>query len=296
MRRSYRNTALSLVAAAAVAAISYGCYRYLRSAQTPDSDPSDDGKDATSTSQSSSSLEGLLRHLAQPLGHRNTGATKPKLTLCLNHTLVWNPSKDPTCPNYAFKPGAAALLRVLAILYDVYTIAIVQSEHEQQRLWDLLESLDAQAPSSHASSNQGLDLRKALFCQTEEGLHHIVRHLEPTVHVDASPASLAQLLPYVPQLIWLQRPCHTLPSLQHPTTAADSTTTALWSSASMSLANKLPRQLTAEEGVDLSDTVREAISRLMAAPTVHAFDNTHYRLVSYQAGLEHARASSPTQL
>ncbi|KAJ1981316.1 hypothetical protein H4R34_002119 [Dimargaris verticillata] len=299
MRRSYRNTALSLVAVAAtVAAISYGCYRYLHPAQAPDSNPSSQDKDVSaSSSQSTLSLERLLRHLAQQSGLRNSGTTKPKLTLCLNHTLVWNPSKDPACPNYAFKPGAAALLRTLATLYDVYIIAVVQSDPEQQCLWGLLDNLDAQTPTPpplRASSNQALDLRKVLFCQTEKGLHHIVRHLEPVVHIDASPTSLTQLLPFVPQLIWLQRPCHTPPSLALPS-ASDSTALAPLSPASTSSTDILSLQLTTKGDVDLPDAVGEAISRLLAASTVYAFDNTHYRSVPPQA-ISGQPMTSSTQL
>ncbi|RKP36160.1 hypothetical protein BJ085DRAFT_6862, partial [Dimargaris cristalligena] len=100
-------------------------------------------------------------------------------TLCLNHTLIWNPSKDPASPNLAFKPGALALLQALTTHFDLYLIATVESPVHQAHLTDLLRD-----PTSATDPRIPIDSRKLLFCQSSPGKSHIVRHIDPQIHID----------------------------------------------------------------------------------------------------------------
>ncbi|KAJ1986401.1 hypothetical protein H4R33_003372 [Dimargaris cristalligena] len=228
---SRRSLGWSAVAAsAALALVSYGLYTWTRRPSLPSSD-SDPNRFPSSREPPTllQTLQSLGRAPANSSHSRSHHSQRPKATLCLNHTLIWNPSKDPASPNLAFKPGALALLQALTTHFDLYLIANVESPVHQAHLTDLLrdrEAIDFAVPiptPTHISSEAAtsatdpripIDSRKLLFCQSSPGKSHIVRHIDPQIHIDADPDCLSALILFVPQLIWLRRRCHaTTPSL-----------------------------------------------------------------------------------
>ncbi|KAI8390978.1 uncharacterized protein BYT42DRAFT_555077 [Radiomyces spectabilis] len=132
----------------------------------------------------------------------NSRKKKEKLTISLKNTILWNPSSDVDVPNHAFHEHATTLLSRLSQLYDVYLLISVGSKEEQDQIQHLLD---------HAGliGSDGLDKRKILFCSTEEGKIHIVRHVEPYMHVegggelDDGGNSVKKLQPFVPKLLWI---------------------------------------------------------------------------------------------
>lgn len=117
-------------------------------------------------------------------------------------TLLWNPSPDPESPNYGFLPQSVPFLQKLlySSVYDVYLITEVTSVAEQDHVLELLRSAGLE--------EAGLDMRKVLFCSSAEGRAHMVRHLEPSLHVDcvgakppAKDSAMDRLWQHVPKMI-----------------------------------------------------------------------------------------------
>ncbi|CAO3653235.1 unnamed protein product [Cunninghamella echinulata] len=121
------------------------------------------------------------------------------LPLFKQQTVLWNPSSDVTSPNHAFHEHGHKLLSELVKQHDVYIITHVNNEEQKEHMEHLLEN---------ANINQ-LDPRKVLFCSTEEGKIHLVRHLEPQIHIeggweeDDGEDIIRKLRPFIPKLIWV---------------------------------------------------------------------------------------------
>lgn len=118
-------------------------------------------------------------------------------------TALWNPSSDVDTPNHAFRENAAALLTQLSYIYDIYIIVHVNSEEERESIKVLLEN------AGLFTSNQELDNRKVIFCQEEEGKIHIIRHIEPFIHIeggwekDDGEDIVKKLRPFVHKIVWV---------------------------------------------------------------------------------------------
>ncbi|KAI8915449.1 hypothetical protein DFJ77DRAFT_430349, partial [Powellomyces hirtus] len=97
-----------------------------------------------------------------------------------SQVIVWNPSPDPTTPNHAFRESALPYLQHLVShskpRFQIHLITVVSSDEEEAQIRSLLASTTLYA--------DGLDERRVLYCATEEGKAHLVRHIEPHVHVD----------------------------------------------------------------------------------------------------------------
>ncbi|KAJ3087492.1 ATP-binding cassette sub- G member 2 [Quaeritorhiza haematococci] len=121
------------------------------------------------------------------------------LTFSLSQTILWNPSPDPRSPNFAFLESILAYLRkvVSSGHYDTYLIAAVSSDKEQEQILQLLKG--------SGLYGSGLDSRKVLFCETEEGKAHIVRHVEPHIHIETNDEIIQKLAPFVPKIVRLKR-------------------------------------------------------------------------------------------
>ncbi|KAJ3183722.1 hypothetical protein HDU85_002151 [Gaertneriomyces sp. JEL0708] len=142
-----------------------------------------------------------------PDGTRTAGETaavrlrKPRrvLTMSLKNIVLWNPSPDPQNPNHAFRESALPFMHSLVSsgLYEVYLIAVVNSDLEERQIQRLLHSSGLYA--------SGLDPRRVLFCSTEEGKGHIVRHIEPRIHVESNDTVIRKLSPHVDKIIRVKR-------------------------------------------------------------------------------------------
>ncbi|KXN68538.1 hypothetical protein CONCODRAFT_9211 [Conidiobolus coronatus NRRL 28638] len=118
---------------------------------------------------------------------------KRKCTISLNKVILWNPSPDPKVPNFAFVESVVPALTQLCERYDVYFIALVNSQIEQDQILNLLNH-------SELVLKHQLDTRKILFCNSVEGKSHIVRHLEPYIHVDNEIDVIYKLKSYIHKL------------------------------------------------------------------------------------------------
>jgi len=137
---------------------------------------------------------------------------KKLLTISLDKIVLWNPSQDPAVPNYAFVESVVPQLRQLCERYDIYLIATVSNPKEQAQIEHLIFTSDL------ARRNQ-LDIRKVVFCQTPEGRSHIVRHIEPHIHVDSEADVVNLLRLSISRLILVlsNRSPTSSPALQLPT-------------------------------------------------------------------------------
>lgn len=106
---------------------------------------------------------------------------------------------------YGFQEKSIQTLTRLSYLYDLYIIVQVNSDEEKGNIQQLLEN---------ASSVDGLlfdsvDKRKILYCSEEEGKIHIVRHIEPFIHVeggwekDDGEEIVNKLKSFVSKIIWI---------------------------------------------------------------------------------------------
>lgn len=102
------------------------------------------------------------------------------LTLILKllmQVLLWNPSPDPKTPNHAFFENIVPLLNLLSQSYDIHLICPVSSILEKEQILNLLRHANLLNPGV-------IDERKVLFCETQEGKIHIIRHIEANVHIE----------------------------------------------------------------------------------------------------------------
>ncbi|KAJ9057759.1 hypothetical protein DSO57_1019544 [Entomophthora muscae] len=119
---------------------------------------------------------------------------KKLLSISLDKIVLQNTSKDPAIPSYVFVESSLPTLCRLCEQYDVYLIATVKSILEQKQVEELIIS-------SALSVKHQLDIRKVVFCQSSTGRSHIVRHLEPHIHVDNELAVIKQLSFSISRLI-----------------------------------------------------------------------------------------------
>ncbi|KAG0240134.1 hypothetical protein B0O80DRAFT_462614 [Mortierella sp. GBAus27b] len=187
----------------------------------------------TSEAQSSS-----LSRLGSKIA-RTVKRNKKVLTISLKNTIVWNPSPDPTAPNYGFVEGAIPLLFHLAENFNVHLILLCpplqqnqtqangkdrvpttqeqeelkqeqqqRQEHDREQILTMLKNAGL-ITSPGARGPKLIDPRQLLICETEEGVSHVVRHLESQVHVEALQGVLEMVQGVVPRVVFVQkRPGH----------------------------------------------------------------------------------------
>jgi len=76
---------------------------------------------------------------------------------------------------------------------DVYLITEVNSDEQEEYFKNLLRS--------SCLIQAGLDPLKILFCSSQEGRRHMVRQLEPALHIDANEEVATNLQPYIAELV-----------------------------------------------------------------------------------------------
>lgn len=97
------------------------------------------------------------------------------MTISLKNTILWNPSSDVNSPNHAFHERSTYLLQQLSSHYHIYIIVHMNSPQERELIDEML---------TNSGMFKFIDRRKLLYCETEEGKIHMIRHLEPAVHVE----------------------------------------------------------------------------------------------------------------
>jgi hypothetical protein len=103
--------------------------------------------------------------------------------------VFWNPSSDPRQPNVGFVEKTMNLLETLFAqnLYDVCLICHVYSDAEEEQLSELLKGLHGRC--------------EVVYCETVPGKAHIVRHLEPSIHIESDVSVIEMLGSHVPLII-----------------------------------------------------------------------------------------------
>ncbi|KAI8820418.1 uncharacterized protein EV422DRAFT_69684 [Fimicolochytrium jonesii] len=121
------------------------------------------------------------------------------MTISMKNIVVWNPSPDPTTPIYAFRESALPFLTSLVSnpRNQIHLIMVVTSDEEEAQVRSLLLSSNLY--------NLGLDPRRVVFCSTEEGKGHIVRHIEPSVHVESNDDVITKLAPFVQRIVRVKK-------------------------------------------------------------------------------------------
>ncbi|GAA5805413.1 hypothetical protein HPULCUR_010929 [Helicostylum pulchrum] len=122
-----------------------------------------------------------------------------------NETVLWNPSPDVDRPMYGFQEKSIQILTRLSYIYEVYIIVQVNSTEEKENIQELLEN----AASVDGLFFDSIDKRKVLYCSEEEGKMHIIRHIEPFIHVeggwekDDGQDIVNKLKPFISKIIWI---------------------------------------------------------------------------------------------
>ncbi|CAG8517929.1 761_t:CDS:2 [Ambispora leptoticha] len=208
-----RNSPLYTYAALAVAAAGIVYYVYQRSQFRERRDNRTGGEEGTGSElerneaarRNPNTTQTRLRRRVTDLSTRGRSVQarqsvrlkRKAMSISLKDTLVWNPSNDPDSPNYAFVENILPLLQVLTKSYDIHLVAPVKNEPEKEQILSLFRNADLFSPI-------GIDERKVLFCETEEGKIHIVRHLESSVHIEGGSAETVDLVRgFVERIVWI---------------------------------------------------------------------------------------------
>jgi hypothetical protein len=77
-------------------------------------------------------------------------------------------------------------------------------EREREQILTMLRN----AGLISASGPKLIDPRQLLICETEEGVSHVVRHLESQVHVEAQPSVVELVQGVVPKVVVIQKKTH----------------------------------------------------------------------------------------
>jgi hypothetical protein len=81
--------------------------------------------------------------------------------------------------------------------FDIYLVMRVTTDAEQSQISTLLASSGLYAA--------GLDSRKIIYCDTEEGVAHIVKHLQPNIHVERAERIIEMVASTVDRIIKIGR-------------------------------------------------------------------------------------------
>lgn len=97
----------------------------------------------------------------------------------------------------SFTDNGRAILQSCIDRFELYIITKAPSEDLRRQILNLIEPLLPSLPSGQ------VDDRRVLFCESDEGRIHIVRHIASEYHIDAShdEASIAKMQTFVGRII-----------------------------------------------------------------------------------------------
>ncbi|KAI9205391.1 uncharacterized protein BJ171DRAFT_72956 [Polychytrium aggregatum] len=158
------------------------------SGPSPQPDPLADG----APELSASSLQALRQDTSRSWPWSKS---KKVLTISAKNVLLWNPSPDPSQPNFAFRESCIPFLQNMLQhgRWLIHIIVVVSSDKEEEQIKALFEA--------SGLYEAGLDPKRVLFCESEMGKSHIVRHINPACHVDGSDQVIEYLATVLPQVI-----------------------------------------------------------------------------------------------
>jgi hypothetical protein len=105
---------------------------------------------------------------------------------------------------YAFHENVLQLIIRLTYVYDIYIIIHISSVKERDRIQFLLENTQG-----GLFTGGYMDHRKIIYCSEEEGKVHIIRHIEPVIHIeggweeDDGEKIVKRLQPFVNKIVWI---------------------------------------------------------------------------------------------
>ncbi|CAG8513118.1 4498_t:CDS:2 [Acaulospora colombiana] len=140
-------------------------------------------------------------NLASRLFRGSSTPKKKTMSISMKNVLLWNPSPDPEAPNHAFYENIIPFLNHLAQLYVIHLVCPVDSSQEREQILCLLRN-------ANLFSSNVIDERRVLFCETQEGKIHIIRHLEANVHVEGGTngeETVEMVRGFVDKVIWLMQ-------------------------------------------------------------------------------------------
>lgn len=120
-------------------------------------------------------------------GHQKKDDHFIKKCKCLQHahaktkhllgsqTVLWNPSRDVNTPNHAFHENTIPLLVRWSSAFDIYVIAHTTTPQDKHQIETLL---------NNSNLFNFIDSRKVLYCSSEQGKLHLIKQIEPSVHIE----------------------------------------------------------------------------------------------------------------
>ncbi|CAG8496999.1 hypothetical protein C2G38_2120406 [Gigaspora rosea] len=192
------------LAAAAVGFFAAYIYHKVQAQRREARDDEDDNEEfnempRAETRRTGTNQERDQRNLASRFFRSVIIPKKKTISISMKNTLLWNPSSDPDNPNHAFFENIIPFLNQLAQLYVIYLVCPVSSTQEKEQILTLLRN-------AQQFNNNVIDERRVLFCETEEGKIHIIRHLETNVHVEGGTNGeecVEMVRGFVGNVIWL---------------------------------------------------------------------------------------------
>ncbi|KAK9687390.1 hypothetical protein K7432_014807 [Basidiobolus ranarum] len=142
-------------------------------------------------SSDSSDDEGSDTEISDSLNSRNPAKNsihKPKLTISGNKLLFDR--------EHHILPESWRHLGILSQQFDLYLILTVHDQEQADKVMNELRNTNLFSL---------LDTRKVLFSQTTEGRSHMVRHLEPYIHIDSDISIIEKVAPFIPRCIFLDQ-------------------------------------------------------------------------------------------
>ncbi|CAG8453745.1 12045_t:CDS:2 [Acaulospora morrowiae] len=207
VRRS--NTPLLTYAILAVAAVGFcALYIYHRTQpqQRRDSEDENELEDTTEPQPRRRTERRVPRSQDRELNLASRlfrGATpkKKSMSISMKNVLLWNPSPDPEAPNHAFYENIVPFLHHLSQSYVIHLVCPINSSREKEQILGLLRN-------ANLFSSNAIDERRVLFCETQDGKIHIIRHLEASVHIEGGTngeETVEMVRGFVEKVIWVMQ-------------------------------------------------------------------------------------------
>jgi hypothetical protein len=126
-------------------------------------------------------------------------ASKPKSITINSNVLFWNPSTNPANPTIAYKESTIDFIVLLLKQgWAITIINVVKSDAEQEHILKLLQEL----------KKHGLQMERVLFCEQVDSIPTMVRHIEPSLHMDSNLPVIKKISPFVHCYLVRQRAQH----------------------------------------------------------------------------------------
>ncbi|CAG8667933.1 5334_t:CDS:2, partial [Paraglomus occultum] len=133
----------------------------------------------------------------------NVGSGKRLMSISMKDTILWNPSRDPQRPNYAFIESVLPFLYQISNYYVITLITPVSTPEERAAIISLLRN-------ARLFVEGVIDERRVLFCESEVGKVHIIKHIGASVHVEGATGMVGENIiedvrTFVGKVVWIMK-------------------------------------------------------------------------------------------